>query len=139
MMPLEPIYAYDEQDAFIFGSRKKRKARREKRRQRKAARASDPKIIARRERSKAFGRKLGAAYQDIGGASAIGRAIDSLTTSRTSVTPDTNISLGLATDTLTNIPEQTPQNRGIPTLVYILGGIVIIGGVTLFIIKRNKP
>jgi len=138
MMVLDPIYS---EDAFIFGRRKRRKARREKRRKRKAARDADPKIIARRERSKEFGRKLGAAYQDIGGASAIGRAIDSLTTTSTratTTTNDSNINLGLNPELTDNNAQNTPQNNGVPVLIYVLGGVIIIGGISLFVIKKRK-
>jgi len=126
------------QDAFIFGSRKKRKARREKRRKRKAARKSDPKVIARTARRRDLGRKLGQAYRDIGGASAVGRAIDSLTTPANPVIPTdqgSDIAFGLA-DTDTPITES--PSRGIPTLVYVLGGLVLVGTVSLIIIKKRK-
>ena len=135
MMMTDPLYP---EDAFIFGNRKKRKARREKRRKRKASRMADPKFIARKQRQKALGRKLGQAYQDIGGASAIGRAVDRLT--RPAYTNPAQSSGGISSPLLTDpsIADSSQKAKAIPTLVYVLGSVLIIGSIGLLILKTRK-
>lgn len=132
-----PNTMYSDEDAFIFGNSKKRKDRKAKREKRREARKADPKIIARKERREDFGRKLGQVYRDVGGASGIGRAIDNLTTpTNTNLANNSNISFGLASDT---INEPSPdRTKGIPPLVYVLGAVLVIGTISLVIINKRK-
>ena len=68
--------SYD--DFLFFGNKEKREARKAARKARRAERRADPKRIARKEKRKVFMKKLGQAYEDVGGGAAIGGAIDTL-------------------------------------------------------------
>lgn len=128
----------DEYDDF-FGNKTKRQARRAKRKAKRAARRSAPKRVARRAKRKQFFSDIGKVYNDIGGATAIGNAIDSLTrpklpdysTSTTETSSDFSIDLGAP-----EIPEE--EKKGIPTVVYILGGVVVVGVIGLAVMSNSK-
>ena len=131
----------DEDYDDFFGNKKKRQARRAKRKAKRAARRSAPKRVARIAKRKQFLKDIGEVYNDIGRATAIGRAIDSLTQPQlpnygasTAETPsDFTIDLGAP-----KVPEE--EKKGIPTVVYILGGVVVVGviGLTVMSSLKNK-
>ncbi len=136
-------YLHDEYDDF-FGNKKKRRARRAKRKAKRIAkrtiRRSAPKRIVRRQKRKQAFTDIGQVYREIGGATAIGTAIDSFTKPRlpndysTSSLPeesDYSIDIGA--------PEVTEEEKkGIPTVVYILGGVVVVGVIGLAVMSSNK-
>lgn len=129
----------DEDYDDFFGNKQKRQARRAKRKAKRAARRSAPKRVARRAKRKQFFSDIGKVYNDIGGATAIGSAIDSLTrpkrpdygTSTTETPSDFSIDLGAP-----EIPEE--DKKGIPTVVYILGGVVVVGVIGLAVMSNSK-
>lgn len=131
--------SYDE----FFGNKKKRRARRAarkaKRLERRKIRRSAPKRLARRENRKRFFKDVGQVYRDIGGATAIGAAIDSLTKPKlpdyandaTAEPTDFSIDIGAP-----QVPEE--EKKGIPTIVYVLGGVAVIGVIGLAVMSSNK-
>ena len=129
----------DEDYDDFFGNKKKRKARRAARKAKRAVRRSAPKRVARRAKRKQFFNNIGKVYKDIGGATAIGSAIDSLTqpqlnngaTSRTENPSDFSIDLGAD-------PEPEEEKKGIPTVVYVLGGVVVVGVIGLAVMSSSK-
>lgn len=127
----------DDYDDF-FGNKKKRKARRAARKAKRAVRRSAPKRVERRAKRKQLFSDIGKAYQDLGGATAIGSAIDSLTQPNlnkevaTSELPS-DFSIALGAD-----PESEEEKKGIPSVVYILGGVVVAGVIGLAIMSRSK-
>lgn len=128
----------EDYDAF-FGSKKKRKARKAARKAKRAIRRSAPKRVERRAKRNQFFKDIGKVYTDIGGATAIGSAIDSLTQSQlpenaTSVPElpsDFTIDLGAP-----EVPEE--KKKGIPTIVYVLGGVVVVGVIGLAVMSSSK-
>lgn len=139
MITGETEYILDDNYDDFFGNKKKRRARRAKRKARRAARRSAPKRIARRAKNKVFFSKLGNAVQDMGGATAIGAAIDTITKptpptgfgGATEPASDFDFSIGAAA-----VPEE--EEKGIPTIVFVLGGVVVVGVVGLVVIKNKK-
>ena len=133
----DPLFAYtqSEEDAF-FGNRKKRKRRRARRKKRRGLRKARPKVIARKERQKVFKRKVANVYRDIGGASAIGQAVDSL------LTPTRTDTLNTPNDfeiNLTPQDEQAPKGaKGIPTAFFVIGGILVLSVVGVVIYKKRQ-
>ncbi|MFC4633508.1 hypothetical protein ACFO3O_06295 [Dokdonia ponticola] len=135
----DALFAYmeSEEDAF-FGSRKKRKRKRARRKKRRTLRQARPEVIARKERQKVFVKKLGNVYRDIGGATGIGQAVDSLLNP---ITPPS--SLDNSNDfeiRLTPQDEQTPRGSeaGVPTIFFVIGGLLVLGVVTLVIYKKRQ-
>ena len=132
----------EEYDDF-FGNKKKRRARRAarkaKRLQRRTIRRSEPKRVARRAKRKQFFKDVGQVYNDIGGATAIGTAIDSLTKPKTpdytssATTEPTDFSIDIGAP---KVPEE--EKKGIPTIVYVLGGVAVVGVIGLAIMSSNK-
>jgi len=133
----------DEYDDF-FGNKKKRRARRAKRKAKRLARRtkrrSAPKRIERKQKQQRFFKDVGQVYRDIGGATAIGTAIDSITKPKlptdygASTLPeqsDFSIDMGAPKE-----PED--EKKGIPTVVYILGGVVVVGVIGLAVMSSNK-
>ena len=136
-------YLQDEYDDF-FGNKKKRRARRAKRKAKRVARRtkrrSAPKRIIRRQKRQKVFKDIGQVYKEIGGATAIGAAIDSFTKPKlpidygTSGLPeesDFSIDLGAPKE-----PED--EKKGIPTVVYILGGVVVVGVIGLAVMSSAK-
>ncbi|TGV03631.1 hypothetical protein [Flavivirga rizhaonensis] len=130
---------YDE----FFGSRKKRKARRAKRAAKKVERRSAPKRIERKAKRKVFFSKLGQAYQGLGGATALGAAIDTITKPTTvskypltnnEVSEDYSISVGASND------DPLPDKKQFPIKYIIVGSVVFIGiiGVIVYANKKKK-
>ena len=122
----------DQYDAF-FGSKKKRQERRARRKARKAARALDPKIIARKAKRKKFFKGLGDIYDDLGGATGIGTAIDAITKPKKNDDMTTgeeqdavNYSYGLKKE-----EQDRESEKGMPMGVYLVGGVVFLSFVTL--------
>jgi hypothetical protein len=136
-------YLQDEYDDF-FGNKKKRRARRAKRKAKRVAkrtiRRSAPKRIERRQKRKRAFKDIGQIYRDIGGATAIGTAIDSFTKPRlppdygTSSIPDeSDFSIDIGAP---EVPKE--DKKGIPTVVYILGGVVLVGVIGLAVMSSSK-
>ena len=128
-------YMDQEEDAF-FGSRKRRRRRKARRRKRREMRRSRPKVIARKERQKAFKTKVANVYRDIGGATAIGQAVDSLllpTGDNTTNTPS-DFEVGLLSENV----ETPSENKGVPTTFFVIGGVLVLGVVGVIIYKRRQ-
>lgn len=136
-------YLTEDYDEF-FGNKKKRKARRAarkaKRVKRRTIRRSAPKRVERRAKRKRFFKDVGQVYNEIGGATAIGAAIDSFTKPKlpneygnttTEEPSDFSIDIGK-----TDAPEE--EKKGIPTIVYVLGGVVVVGAIGLVVMNSNK-
>ena len=134
------------QDGYddFFGNKKKRRARRAKRKAnriaRRTVRRSQPKRIERKEKRQRFFKDLGQVYRDVGGATAIGTAIDSITTPKTatgyntsSIPEASDFSLDLGTP-----KEAEEEKKAIPTVVYVLGGVVVIGVIGLAVMSSQK-
>tara|TARA_R110002050_G_scaffold63730_3_gene139138 strand:+ start:1709 stop:2170 length:462 start_codon:yes stop_codon:yes gene_type:complete len=129
----------DEYDDF-FGNKKKRRARRAKRLAKRTIRRSEPKRIERKQKQQRFLKDVGQVYRDIGGATAIGAAIDSITkpnlptdygTSSLPEQSDFSIDIGAP-------KELEEEKKGIPTVVFILGGVVVVGVIGLALMSSNK-
>jgi hypothetical protein len=123
----------DEYDDF-FGNKKKRRARRAKRKAkrlaRRTSRRSAPKRIERKQKQQRFFKDVGQVYRGIGGATAIGAAID-YGTSTLPEQSDFSIDMGAPKE-----PED--EKKGIPTVVYVLGGVVVVGVIGLAVMSSNK-
>lgn len=135
--PLDETYDTAVYDAF-FGKRKKRRALRAARRAQRLQRrrlTRSPKSIKRREKRRQFFKSVGQAYQDIGGATAIGQAIDAATQQQPPVhlesPSDFDVSIGASEATRANKNE-------IPTVVYVLGGVVVVGIIGLALMKSQS-
>lgn len=128
----------------FFGNKKKRRAKRAKRKAnrivRRTVRRSQPKRVERKEKRQRFFKDLGQVYRDIGGATAIGTAIDSITAPKTitnygtsSIPEPSDFSLDVG------VPKETEEEKkGIPTVVYVLGGVVVIGVIGLAVMSSQK-
>jgi hypothetical protein len=136
-------YLQDEYDDF-FGNKKKRRARRAKRKAKRVARRtkrrSAPKRIIRRQKRQQVFKDIGQVYNDIGGATAIGAAIDSFTKPKLPIDYGTS---GLPEESDFSIDLGAPkkpedEKKGIPTVVYILGGVVVVGVIGLAVMSGNK-
>ncbi len=137
-------YLQVEYDDF-FSNDKQRRARRAKRKAKRLARRtlrrSAPKRIERKQKQQRFFKDVGQVYREIGGATAIGAAIDSITKPKlptdygTSSLPeqsDFSIDIGAPKE-----PEK--EKKGSPTIVFVLGGVVVVVGVIgLAVMSRNK-
>lgn len=133
----------DEYDDF-FGNKKKRRARRAKRKAnriaRRTARRSQPMRLIRKEKHQSFFKDFGKVYRDIGGATAIGTAIDSITTPKSS-TNYSNSSTSEPSDFSLDVgakKEPEEEKKGIPTVVYVLGGVVVVGVIGLAVMSSQK-
>lgn len=124
-----------EEDAF-FGSRKKRKRRKERRKKRRAMRKARPKVIARKQRQKAFKNTITNVYRDIGGATAIGQAVDSLLIPTRADTLETPSDFEIS---LTPQDEHTPKGaKGVPMGFIVIGGILVLSVVGVIIYKKRQ-
>ena len=133
----------DMNDDF-FGSKKKRHARRAKRKAKRLARRikrqSSPRRIERREKRQQAFRDIGQVYRDIGGATTIGAAIDSITKPKSPSDPNAS-SLLDESDYSIDIGSSEvskDEKNDIPTVVYILGGIVVVGIIGLGVMSHQK-
>lgn len=133
----------DEYDDF-FGNKKKRRARRAKRKANRIAkrtvRRSRPMRVERKEKRQRFFKDLGKVYRDIGGATAIGTAIDSITAPKT-VIDYGNSSISEPSDFSLDVgakKEPEEEKKGIPTVVYVLGGVVVVGVIGLAVMSSQK-
>ncbi len=135
----------DEYDNF-FGNKIKRRARRAARKarrlKRRTIRRSAPKRVERRANRRRFFKDVGQVYNDIGGATAIGAAIDSFTKPKL---PNNygNASAGVPSDFTIDIGAPTKsakEKKGVPTVVYVLGGVVVVGviGIAVMSSQKNK-
>jgi len=109
---------------------------------RKTKRRSEPQRIERKAKRKRFFKDVGQIYRDAGGATTIGAAIDAITMpkstndygSASSQEPiDFSIDMGSSHE-----PEK--EKKSIPTVVYVLGGVVVIGVIGMVVVnsKKNK-
>ena len=133
----------DEDYDDFFGNKKKRKARRAKRKATRAARLSvrrsAPKRIERKAKRTKFFKDVGQIYKEAGGATAIGQVIDSFTTPKpldgygtnAELPSDFSVDLGAP-----EVPEE--EKKGIPTIVYVLGGVVVVGVIGLAVMSSSK-
>ncbi|MDE0722882.1 MAG: hypothetical protein OSB28_06190 [Flavobacteriales bacterium] len=127
----------------FFGNKKKRKARRAARKAKRVARRtvrrSAPKRIERKAKRTKFFKDVGQIYKEAGGAKAIGQVIDSFTTPKpldgygANTELPSDFSIGLGTDV-----EPEEEKKGIPTVVYILGGVVVVGVIGLAVMSSSK-
>lgn len=149
----------DAYDDFIFGNKKKRRARRTARNRRRLLRKSTlqtntgkarriakrterrsaPKRIDKRAKRKTFFRKLGNTYRNIGGATAIGSAIDAITTPKL---PDQNGNTSVPEDyTFSMGSRESPkpdEKKKAPTIVYVFGGVIVVGVIGLIVANNKK-
>ena len=132
----------DDYDDF-FGNRKKRRvrraARKAKRLARRQTRRSQPKRIERREKRKRFLKDVGKVYHDLGGATGIGTIIDSVT--RPQVTMPNGTDIQEPTDYTIDIGAQSEpeaEKKSIPTVVYVLGGVVVVGVIGLAVMSKKN-
>lgn len=146
---LVQAHLLDDYDDF-FGNKKKRQARRAKRKARRLARRlernSAKKAAQGSEKRGGFFNDVGQIYKDIGGGAAIGGVIDSIImpkdTPSDTLLPQadpvgSDYELSIAADEKNEEPEN--EKKGIPTAIYIVGGIVIVGIVGLLILnQKNK-
>jgi hypothetical protein len=139
-------YLQDEYDDFL-GSKKKRRARRAKRKTKRLAkrtvRRSQPKVFERKAKRTKFFKDVGQMYRDAGGATAIGQAIDAITTPKPLDTYGSSNNADLPSDFSIGLggeKEPEPEKKGIPTVVYVLGGVVVVGviGLTVMSSQKNK-
>lgn len=134
----------EEEDAFFKRKRKrrpnpKRTARRTKRLARRQTRRSQPKRVARRQKRQRFFKDIGQIYRDAGGATAIGAAIDTVTLHRNNDPANPPLEMGSDLDIDFGAPELPEEEaEGIPTVVYVLGGVLVIGGIGLFVMQYQK-
>ncbi|WP_299212615.1 hypothetical protein [uncultured Dokdonia sp.] len=135
----DPLFAYmyPEEDHF-FGSRKKRKRRQARRKAKQAQRAQSPKVLARKARQKTFFKKVGNVYRDIGGATAIGQAVDTLVNpsqTDSSHTPS-DYEIGLLSQE--EKAETSSKNKGVPMAFFIISGVLVLGVVGLIMYKKRQ-
>lgn len=142
---LQRDFFEDDYDAF-FGNKKKRRARRAKRKARRLARRnkrkSEPQRIERKAKRKRFFKDVGQIYRDAGGATTIGAAIDAITLPKstndygsTSSQEPVDFSIDMASS-----QEPEKEKKSIPTVVYVLGGVVVVGVIGMVVVnsKKNK-
>ncbi|EDP96532.1 hypothetical protein U8527_10480 [Kordia algicida OT-1] len=137
----------DDYDDF-FGSKKKRAERKAKRKAKRLARRlkrnSSAKVQERKQKRSKFFKDVGQIYKDIGGATAIGGVIDAIVLPKDTQTADISneegsdyqFSVGSTDDQAAQ--EKQEQKKGIPTFIYVIGGIVLVGVVGLLIVQNNK-
>lgn len=136
-------YYKDDYDAFLDAKdkrRARRAARKAKRLERRAIRRSDPKRIVRRANRKRFLKDVGQVYNAIGGATAIGTAIDAITQPQSSEVRPSNVT-DFETDYTIGIGQSEPvetSNSKLPTVVYVLAGVALIGAVGVLVMQRQK-
>ncbi|MFC4636615.1 hypothetical protein ACFO3O_22110 [Dokdonia ponticola] len=126
-----------QEDAF-FGNKKKRKARRKARKARRAIRKTSPRILARKARQKVFAKKIGNVYRDLGGASAIGQAVDTLLNpiQIDSQEVPSDFELGLLSQEEQD--DAPTEKQGIPVLFFVLGGVLVVGVIGVVIYKKRQ-
>ena len=138
--------SYD--DFLFFGNKEKREARKAARKARREERRADPKRIARKEKRKVFMKKLGKAYEDLGGGAAIGGAIDTLIRKpeRVSVSeqfPTDNAPEGSDFSVqLGDDGEDTPKPKKNTTQTLLIAGgvvfVITIVGLVIYQGQKNK-
>ena len=142
----EQLLEHHLQDEYddLFGNKKKRLARRAKRKANRIAkrtvRRSQRMRVERKEKRQRFFKDLGKVYRDIGGATTIGTAIDSITGPKT-VTNYGNSPISEPSDFSLDVgapKEPEEEKKGIPTVVYVLGGVVVIGVIGLAVMSSQK-
>lgn len=145
---IEDHFLDNDYDDF-FGSKKKRQERKTKRKAKRVARRltrnSSAKIQERKEKRSRFFKDVGQIYQDIGGATAIGGVVDAIlmpkytqnNTTQNNSEPDVSdyeVSLGGTEDR----EEAKNFKKGIPTIAYVVGGVVVVGIIGLLILQNKR-
>ena len=135
---IDAYIAQDYQEDAFFGNKKKRKARRQARKARRAVRNANPKVIARKARQKVFAKKIGNVYRDIGGATAIGQAVDTLLNpiQTDSLESSSDFELGLSSGQEQD--DTSDEKSGIPVLFFVIGGVLVIGIIGVVIYKKRQ-
>jgi len=134
----------DQYDDF-FGSKKKRAERKANREKRRLERKSPAKVQERKEKRSRFFKDVGQVYKDIGGATAIGGVVDAIlmpkdvpqNTSQNNIEPvvsDYEFSVGSSKQE--NGKEL--EKKGIPILVYVVGGVVVVGIIGLLLMRHRR-
>ncbi len=134
----------DQYDDF-FGSKKKRAERKAAREKRRLERKSPAKVQQRREKRSRFFKDVGQVYKDIGGATAIGGVVDAILmpkdvqqhTAQNNTEPvvsDYEFSVGSSQQE----NEKEQEKKGIPTVVYIVGGVVVVGIIGLLLMQNRR-
>jgi hypothetical protein len=129
-------YLPDEYDVF-FGNKKRRLARRTDRKTRSAVRKSAPKRIERKTKRTKFFKEVGKIYRDTGGATAIGTAIDSFTKPKLPEIANTDVQSDFSIDLGAPKKDDT-EKKGIPTIFYVLGGVLVVGVLGIALMKSKK-
>lgn len=147
---IENYLGVDNEYDDFFGSKKKRKARRAKRKARRLARRlkrnSSKNGQERSEKRGRFFKDVGDIYRNIGGATAIGGVIDAITMPKNGqavngqvgsepTASDYEFSVGNSEN---ESKETENEKKGIPTIGYVIGGVVVLGVVGLAIINYQK-
>lgn len=147
---IENYLGLDNEYDDFFGSKKKRKARRAKRKARRLARRlkrnSSKKVQERRKKRGRFFKDVGDIYRNIGGATAIGGVIDAITMPKNEqVANRQGVSAPTASDYEFSVGNSEDQNKEaenekktVPTIAYVIGGVVVLGVVGLAIINYQK-
>ena len=139
-------YLVDDYDDF-FGSKKKRMARRAKRKAKQKERQKKRELARklRKEKGGSFLKDVGNVYRDIGGATAIGGIIDSLTIAKdTNKNDNPSADVRVASDYQFSVGSSGEENdkeedkSSFPTAVYIVGGVIVVGIVTMLVINAQK-
>jgi len=132
-------------DFLFFGNKEKKAKRKAARKARRIIRRAAPKRIARRQRRRDSIAKLGQIKRDLGGWSAIGNAIDTISRPRTTgldpigIAPNqpgeipSDFTLDVGTDPL----EQSRTATSTMVLYGVLG-VVVVGGLVLLYKTSNK-
>ncbi|WP_025741905.1 hypothetical protein [Aquimarina pacifica] len=131
----------EEYDDFIFGNKEKRAARKKARQEKRALRRNAPKRIERRKRRKDTLQKIGQAVTDLGGATAIGGAVDTLLNTSDPIQgqPTVNTPSDYAVGIGAKEPEDQKKGKSTTTLIlYGVIGILVVGGVGTLIYQSQK-
>lgn len=131
----------DEYDDF-FGNKKKRQARRAARKSKRLARRlkrnSSAKVQERKQKRSKF-------FNDMGGATAIGGVIDAILMPKdrqaepvpSDLPSDYQFSVGQS-DMAIEEKNEKEQKKGIPIIVYVVGGVVVVGIIGLLVMQNKK-
>lgn len=121
----------DDFDPFL-GNKKKRQARRLRRKARRSARR-----LKRQQQGGSFFSKIGQTYREAGGATGIGTAIDSITNPKYDGNDGTNTDGDFSIGGYDSDADKN-DNEGLPTLVFVLGGVVVLGIAGIVLLNKRK-
>lgn len=127
----------DEYDDFLFfGNKEKRLERRAARKTRRLQRRNSPKRLARKQKRKDFFKKVGKAYEDLGGGTAIGGAIDTLVSKKPQIVASTTEPSDFQVDVGVN--DDTKKDNTLQTVIYISLGVLVVGGIAVLATRSSK-